>query len=238
MRHNVSSFLIGASLLFAVSVVPAYGDDWRWRGDIHHFREHDYIHWREGRWYHGFHNGRGGWWWQVNGLWYYYPTPIYPYPDPYTPPVVVAEAIPVTPVEAAPAYVYFCPNPEGYYPYVSQCFAPWERKVAVVAPPPVQTPVVAPPPAPPLLDQRTFDDRQLNAFAVEFQNIDLRAPHARARLKALEDKVEAYRQALYTRSYNAMDILKDAEGLEKRIAVQRAQLPKSVPKAVAAPPAQ
>ena len=30
---------------------------------------------------------RFGWWRVVGGLWYWYPTPIYPYPDPYTPPV-------------------------------------------------------------------------------------------------------------------------------------------------------
>ena len=38
----------------------------------------------------GRHGGRGGWWWVVGDAWYYYPQPVYPYPDPYTPPVVVA----------------------------------------------------------------------------------------------------------------------------------------------------
>ena len=107
-----------------------------WHGDIHAFHEHDLEVWRGGRWYRGNHDGRFGWWWLVAGAWYFYPQPVYPYPDPYQPPVPVV----VAPEPAAPPhYYYYCGNPAGYYPYVPRCVVPWQR---VASPPPA---VAAPP---------------------------------------------------------------------------------------------
>ena len=60
-----------------------------WHGGIEHFHEHDIVVWRGGRWFHGWHGNRLGWWWIVGPAWYWYPAPVYPYPNPYTPPVVV-----------------------------------------------------------------------------------------------------------------------------------------------------
>lgn len=91
----------------------------RWEGDIHRFHEHDFDRWRGGRWFHGRHEGRMGWWWIAGGSWYFYPAPIYPYPDPYQPPAVVLGPPP------PPANYYYCDNPAGYYPYVPQCRTPW-----------------------------------------------------------------------------------------------------------------
>jgi hypothetical protein len=31
------------------------------------------VAWDTGRWRHEAHNGRDGWWWDVGGVWYYYP---------------------------------------------------------------------------------------------------------------------------------------------------------------------
>lgn len=90
-----------------------------WHGDIRHFHDRDFDHWRAGRWYHGRHTGRLGWWWIVGGTWYFYPAPVYPYPNPYLPPTVAP------PPAAAPVW-YYCANPPGYYPYVPQCAAPWQ----------------------------------------------------------------------------------------------------------------
>ncbi|WP_448191605.1 hypothetical protein [Azospirillum sp. sgz301742] len=84
--------------------------------DIARFREHDLDRWRGGRWYHGHHDGRRGWWWIVGGVWYFYPVPVYPYPDPYLPPVA--------PPPPQPSY-YYCPSPPGYYPYVPECPTGW-----------------------------------------------------------------------------------------------------------------
>src|SRR5438552_10634455 len=101
--------------IFLGLVRPSQAQDRRWHGEINRFHEHDIEHWRGGRWQHGIHGGRRGWWWVVGGVWYFYPAPVYPYPDPYQPPVVVA---PPPPNLAAPAYWYYCADPAGYYPYV------------------------------------------------------------------------------------------------------------------------
>ncbi len=64
-----------------------------------------------------------GWW----GPTYY---PYYPYY--YNPPVVIQEPAPVyeyevPPVQEQPAYWYFCPDANNYYPYVKQCPGGWKR---------------------------------------------------------------------------------------------------------------
>jgi hypothetical protein len=102
----------------------------RWyREDIRHFERHDLPVWRGGYWHNGRHAGRWGWWWVVGGVWYFYPRPAYPYPDPYVPPVVVAPpAVTVPPVaEAAPTYWYYCEPSRAYYPYVATCPKEWRR---------------------------------------------------------------------------------------------------------------
>ena len=131
--------LLAVLILSSAALHPAAADERRgdrdrgrhegWRGEIHRFNEHDLGRWRAGHWYRGPHEGRSGWWWIVGGIWYFYPTPIYPYPDPYEPPIVVAPSAP-----PAPQYWYYCANPQGYYPYVPNCPGPWQRVPA--RPPP------------------------------------------------------------------------------------------------------
>ena len=65
-----------------------------WHGDSHggwrrpHFGErrsfddHDRTLWRGGHWAHERHGGRFGWWWVAGDDWFFYPDPVYPYPDP------------------------------------------------------------------------------------------------------------------------------------------------------------
>lgn len=81
--------------------------------------------------------------------WPYYPPAYYPpayyYPPSYPPTVVVrpsesyveqapALAAPVAPVPQETAYWHYCSNPQGYYPYVKECPAGWQK----VAPQPPQ----------------------------------------------------------------------------------------------------
>jgi hypothetical protein len=89
----------------------------RWHGDIRRFHEHDLARWHGGHWAQARHGGRFGWWWIVGPTWYFYPSPVYPYPDPYLPPAAVA---------APSQYWYFCRDPQGYYPYVPQCRVAWQ----------------------------------------------------------------------------------------------------------------
>jgi hypothetical protein len=124
--RNLARALLAASAL-AVASGPAlaqdHGEHWRNDRDIHHFRDHDFDAWRGGRWFHVDHDGRPGWWWVVGDQWYFYPAPVYPYPDPYVPPVLAQ--VPVPAPVAPGATWYYCDNPAGYYPYVAQCAAPW-----------------------------------------------------------------------------------------------------------------
>jgi hypothetical protein len=55
-----------------------------------------------------------GWW----GPSYYYP---------YSAPPVI--------VQRAPAYWYYCQNPQGYYPYIQQCPNGWMQVVPPASPP-------------------------------------------------------------------------------------------------------
>jgi hypothetical protein len=41
-------------------------------GHVYHGRQA----WEGGRWRHEIHNGRNGWWWDVGGVWYFYPQPM------------------------------------------------------------------------------------------------------------------------------------------------------------------
>lgn len=115
---------------------PGHGPE-DWRHD--HPHGYDWDHWRRGGWINGWHEGRFGWWWVIDGAWFSYAAPVYPYPQP---PVVV-----VTPPPQIPAgYYYYCPNPSGYYPAVPQCPTGWQMVPATPAPAPAPVPVPAPPP--------------------------------------------------------------------------------------------
>ena len=95
------------------------GGDHQWRGpEGPRWRGEDMARWHGGRWFHGEHLGRFGWWWIVNDGWYGYPVPVYPYPDPYVPPSVAAPST---------GYWYYCASANAYYPYVAQCPEGWTQ---------------------------------------------------------------------------------------------------------------
>ena len=111
----------------------------RWHGgNIRHFEMHDRPIWRGGHWRHARYGGRLGWWWIVGPTWYFYSRPIYPYPDPYTPPVIVNIAptsqapAPATPPPQAQNW-YYCEASKEYYPYTPTCPGGW--KMVPVTPP-------------------------------------------------------------------------------------------------------
>lgn len=79
---------------------PAPARDW----GGHAYRGN--LAWDGGRWRHEVHNGRSGWWWDVGGVWYYYPQrmdgpPAYISED-YIDDVPVAYAPPGPPVAYEP----------------------------------------------------------------------------------------------------------------------------------------
>jgi hypothetical protein len=68
------------------------------------------VGWEGGRWRHEVHHGRPGWWWDVGGVWYYYPEPM------EGPPTYVSEDY-ADDVGYAPATVYeAAPPPVAYEP--------------------------------------------------------------------------------------------------------------------------
>lgn len=153
MKSIVGWWLAVAALLG--TAVPfnaaAQHRDRGWHGDIRQFDHHDMHRWRSGAWRHGSHGGRVGWWWVAGGMWYFYPQPVYPYPDPYRPPVIVVEQAPqpvVVPIQPAPQvapvvtppaiqFWYYCEAAGAYYPYVATCPSGWKT---VPATPPGVTP--------------------------------------------------------------------------------------------------
>ena len=82
--------------------------------EVRHYPGH-IEYWHGGHWVHGFHHGRDGWWWVVGPTWYFYPAPVYPYPDPYSvPPPVVQGLAPTVVVPAAPGTVVGTPTSPPY----------------------------------------------------------------------------------------------------------------------------
>lgn len=129
---SISLILLVIALAGGVLFTPAADarSGWRRHGHGDRFHQHRIRSWHRGRWYHGHHAHRLGWWWIVDGGWYWYPAPLYPYPDPYVPPVIIqTPAAPpplvVQPQPPAPVW-YHCDQPEGYYPYVSACPGGWK----------------------------------------------------------------------------------------------------------------
>jgi hypothetical protein len=68
------------------------------------------MDWEGGRWRHEVHNGRDGYWWDVGGVWYYYPQPM------DGPPGYISEDFADDIVDAPVAGAYAPPPQAGYYP--------------------------------------------------------------------------------------------------------------------------
>jgi hypothetical protein len=162
MQFTVKQSLLAAAASLTLGLAPLVASA---QDHFHHeFHEHEFARfaphdrevWLGGHWHHEWHNGRFGWWWFAGGIWYFYDSPVYPYPT------VVSDVIYAEPATAgapppgtsAPTY-YWCDNPRGYYPYVQNCGMPWRPVPAAPpagnAPPPgaAVAPAGTPPPPPP-----------------------------------------------------------------------------------------
>jgi hypothetical protein len=115
---------------------PAYN----FRGlNVHSLDADHRTVWSQGRWHHGYYGGLYGWWWLVAGYWYWYQEPIFPYPD-YVSDEIEPDTDDQVPPDANPPdglegdVYYYCGDPNGYYPYVATCNAPWETVPATSSP--------------------------------------------------------------------------------------------------------
>jgi hypothetical protein len=59
------------------------------------------LAWGNGRWHHETRSGRNGWWWDVGGVWYFYPEPFEGPPD-YVSDIGVVDEPTVAQLPAAP----------------------------------------------------------------------------------------------------------------------------------------
>jgi hypothetical protein len=75
----------------------------------HAYRGH--LAWEGGRWHHEMHNGRMGYWWDVGGVWYFYPQPM------EGPPTYISEDFADdVPYGDVPAEAAYAPPPGAYEP--------------------------------------------------------------------------------------------------------------------------
>jgi hypothetical protein len=129
--RTVFAALIAAGCL-SVSFAARADRERAWHGgDIRHFEGRDMARWHDGGWY-------------------FYPEPVYPYTDPYIPPVVVQQqappavviqqappAGPTPPSAQAPATPpqvwYYCEASKSYYPYIASCPGGWKQVPAAPA---------------------------------------------------------------------------------------------------------
>jgi len=72
-----------------------------------------YAQWRSGYWFHGAYMERNGWWWVAGPNWYYYNSPVYPYPPMGAEPVYVVDSIYARPPAALPAPNLSTATPTG-----------------------------------------------------------------------------------------------------------------------------
>lgn len=127
MKKSVCLVLTVLVLLFAGSVYEyAYGAQPYYGGGGHHYGGGGYY--RGGSHYGGsiwLGPVWGPWWWGAQTYPYY---SYYPY---YSSPAVIQQQPSVyvqpTPQPEEQSYWYYCPNPQGYYPYIKRCPKGWMK---------------------------------------------------------------------------------------------------------------
>ena len=139
MKCSMTMIVIAAGVVMALSPGPAdaqrggggrggggHGGGHGGHGGGHHSGGHHGHHHggHHGGWYGGVYYGVPLLWSWGYGWPYYYGAgyPYYPYPDGAWGP---AAAPYVEPAPAPTSYWYYCTEPAGYYPYVSNCNVPW-----------------------------------------------------------------------------------------------------------------
>jgi hypothetical protein len=91
--------------------------------NFHGYAYRGHLGWERGRWRHEAHNGRLGWWWDVGGVWYFYPErvegpPLYVSEVEFADPAYMGAGEPVVeegvPPDAAVGAYPPPPGPPGY----------------------------------------------------------------------------------------------------------------------------
>lgn len=138
-RHRIAAAMIGLLAGWTAEALPPAGSDTGLtqvaainphaadRGDAGR------TAWQNGEWVRTWRDGHLAWWWAVDGSWYRYAVPSYPYPSAVAPVSVRGLTQPVTEEPSAgPSWVY-CDNPARETEVPASCNGNWHR-VAVAAP--------------------------------------------------------------------------------------------------------
>lgn len=126
------------STLFSVQYVGGQG-----HGGAHYKYGHGRGHGRgqHGRWRHHYYRGHRHREHYHRGSRYFWSgsivIPWYPYWYQAPPPVIIQKEprVYVQPEQAEDNYWYYCPDPQGYYPYIRQCAGGWMKVVPDTTPP-------------------------------------------------------------------------------------------------------
>ena len=91
-----------------------------------------YRHYYRGHHYRGHHHHGHRYFWRGSIV-----IPWYPYGYPASPPVVIQKEpqVYVQPKQGEENYWYYCPDPQGYYPYIRECASGWMKVVPDATPP-------------------------------------------------------------------------------------------------------
>jgi hypothetical protein len=94
----------------------------------HHYRGRHY----RGHYYRGHHYGGSRYYFRGSFVF-----PWYPYGYHASPPVIIQQKPPVyvQPEQEKENYWYYCPDPQGYYPYIRDCASGWMKVVPDATPP-------------------------------------------------------------------------------------------------------
>ena len=113
MKHAYATLVLAALMIPALAA-PSYAD----------WDDHPPY---GGPW--GYHRNHFGWGDDHFSLSFNFgPSPYYrPAPPPPVYSYYVAPPMPVYRREVQ-TYAYYCPYPRGYYPYIQQCFRPWQAQ--------------------------------------------------------------------------------------------------------------
>ncbi|MBU3625923.1 hypothetical protein ICN48_06710 [Polynucleobacter sp. JS-Safj-400b-B2] len=117
------------SLIGSIAIA-ASAEGWRNENQIDRFSEYDIHIWDSGHWQHEIRDGRLGWYWLVNGVYYPYQYPSYPSPYPYLPSPYLEQSQPPALDEPVmhsdhPRWFY-CEDSKSYYPYIAFCNPGWK----------------------------------------------------------------------------------------------------------------
>jgi hypothetical protein len=111
-------------------IASLHGHDFHVR-DVRHFNDHEWHEWRGGVWHRDYYDGRFGWWFDVDGVYYPYAAPIFPFPLEVAPlvfddvPPAPAPIAGIAPLPPLPHAGYHCEDPSGFYPTLETCRSGW-----------------------------------------------------------------------------------------------------------------